>query len=864
MQKQAQESKLMISKMSPLAPYATPLQAYPTPPLAYDEAFDETRSPRLHWQPLLSSVANLGHDEMQDRQRRAQRILRDDGATYDLKSDPLDPSVWSLDVIPHLIDFQEWQHIEAGLAQRSTLFDLILKDIYGEQTLLKQGIVPSELIFNHPGFLRQCHGLFPPSSKQLILHAVDMVRDQNGQHIIIGDRAQAPSGAGYALENRGVVSRVIPSIFRNNQVCRLSSYFQTMRSSLAKLASHRTDNPRIVVLTPGAYSSTYFEHSYLANYLGFPLVQGGDLTVRNGKVWMKSLEGLSPVDVILRRLDDVCCDQAELNANSMLGVPGLLEVARTGNVVLANPLGSGILEAPSLLAFLPQISQFLLGQELLLPTVKTWWCGDVANIDYVINNIDTLIIKSSYRSLGTKTIYGHSLNSEQRADAIKLIQKNPDAYVAQVYIPGSQTPIWNEGKLEGRPSLFRAFTVADDDHYKVMPGGLSRVAESDQEYVVSKLSGSRSKDTWVLSDGPDLTHHSLLDESRIEAAQQTNLPSRVIENLFWFGRYAERAEISLRLMRTIFKQLNGIDTLPQESRDVLLKAITYQTGSLPGFAGESDELRENPNTELAALVTDGSRPGTIKSSLMAMLSCGEQVKEMLSADTRIILNELRDHIHSVDRAYINGLPSVPEESLDSLVTSLLALSGLNHESMLRGLDWMFQEIGRRTERALQTAMLIKSTLSEPLPSMQQQQVLESVLLSVEALISFRRRYRTRARVAFGLDLLMVDTTNPRSLVYQVDQLRKYLDALPKREQYTPGGLSAESRLIIKSLNDIQLADLETLAVVNETTQTRDALEKLMIQVTKQLEQFTTLISDKYFDHTAGPQQLIKPKWKLDV
>ncbi len=839
------------------------LSPYPASPFAFDEVYDEQRAPRAHWKPLLEHLTKLDIEGLDDRHHRAQRILRDDGATYDLKNDPLMPDVWSLDVIPNMIHGQEWQKIEKGLIQRSTLFDLILKDIYGEQRLIKDGIIPSEIIFSHPGFLRACHGIKMPSDKQLIFHSVDLARDTHGNHIIIGDHTQAPSGVGYALENRTVISRVMPSIFRQSNIKRLSSFFHTLRHTLTNLAKHKTDSPLIVVLTPGAYSSTYFEHAYLANYLGYPLVQGGDLTVRNGKVWLKSLNGLSQVDVILRRMDDAYCDQAELKADSMLGVPGLVEAARAGNIILANPLGGGVLEAPALYAFLPQISRYLLNEDLLISNVDTWWCGDSQSFDHVKENLDHLIIKPASRSISHPTIYGHCLSEDDRIKTLEMIKKRPYMYVAQSYVPGSTLPIWSEQHLQARPSLLKTFTVADEDTYAVMPGGLTRVAESTEDYIVTKLSGSRSKDTWIMSDSPDLSHQSLFDKS-LDVAQQTSMPSRVVENLFWFGRYAERAEISLRLMRTSFKQLNGLESLAPESHDIILEAISYQTGCLPGFTTGDARLFENPNQELADLVTNGERLGSIKSNLQALLACGEQIKEMLSADTRIILNELRDHIAAVDRAYKYGLPAIPEESLDGLVTTLLALSGLNNESMLRGLDWVFQQIGRRTERALQTATLLKSALTKPLTGIAQQQVLESVLLSMEALISFRRRYRTRARVAFGLDLLMVDTTNPRALVYQIERLKEFLEVLPRHQQYIPGGLTEESRLIIQTLNDIQLTNLENLAHVDDLTETRENLSQLMTKITAQLEQFTSLISDKYFDHTAGPQQLIKPKWKLDV
>lgn len=840
---------------------AMPFVPYPQPGHAFDEVYDAARKVRPHWQAFLQALTQLGAEGIQDRQTRALRILRDDGATYDLKNDPLSPAVWSLDVIPQLIDCGEWQRIEQGLAQRAELFNLILKDLYGEQRLIKSGVLPPEVVFSHPGFLRQCFATLHQYEQPLVLHAVDMVRDVTGQMVVIADRTQAPSGAGYALENRTVISRVLPDMFRRHQVKPLSGFFLTLRNTLKRMASHLSDAPRVVVLTPGADSSTYFEQVYLANHLGYPLVQGGDLTVRNGKVWLKSLYGLTPVDVILRRTDDVDCDQTELRADSAYGIPGLLEVARAGNVVLANPLGSGVLEAPILLTFLPQICQFLLGNNLLLPNVATWWCGRETDRQYVVANLDRLILKSAYRSNLSQSVYGHTLTAEQKAHTIAMIERDPQLFVAESYIPGALCPVWHQRQWQARPGLMRTFMVADQGRYTVMPGGLVRIAESDQDYIVSKLSGSLSKDTWVLSDKPDTDYQSLLGSPAPSVAEQANLPSRVIDNLFWFGRYAERAEMSLRLMRTLFKQFNGFEPLPEESRTLLLTAISRQTGCLPGFTVNDQALWENPEHELAEIVTNGQRPGSIKASLHAMLSCGEQVKEMLSSDTRIILNQLRDHLADVEVVYQQGLPSVPEESLDSLVTSLLALSGLNHESMLRGMDWTFQQIGRRTERAMQTATLIEATLTPVLPQWQQQQILESALLTVEALISFRRRYQTRTRVANGLDLLICDATNPRSLVYQFECLLEYIKPLPHSETTLRGHLSEESRLLIKALNEVQLVDLERLSQPDFALQSRPQLQALMQQIIQLMQQFTQLISDKYFDHTTRPQPLIKPKWK---
>ncbi|MDV6251752.1 circularly permuted type 2 ATP-grasp protein [Vibrio sp. EA2] len=831
---------------------------------AYDEAYDDIQQTRLHWQPLFTHLDKLKDGHLEDLQKRAQRILRDDGATYDLKNDPLSPTVWSLDVLPNIIDQSEWQETEKGLAQRSELFDLILKDIYGEQRLIKDGVIPAEIIYSHPGFLRQCYGIDIPGLKNLIFHSIDLVRDSDGSYVVISDRTQAPSGAGYALENRTVISRVLPSVFRRSNVRRLSSFFQTMKNTLSQLAAHKTDPPRIVLLTPGSGSSTYFEHTYLANYLGYPLVQAGDLTVRSGKVWLKSLSGLTPVDVILRRTDDNDCDQSELRPDSFCGIPGLLEAARSGNVVLANPLGSAVLESPVLMAFLPKICEYLLGKPLKLHSVDTYWCGIDGTMEFVTQNLQNLIIKPAYRKAHSKTIYGHCLSAEEKVKTLEMIKANPKQYVAQTYIPGSTVPVCSGSKIKRRHSLLKAFTVADGNRYCVMPGALSRVTQSDNDYIVTSLSGARSKDTWITANEPDLTHQSLLDEPGFHVAQHGNVPSRVVENFFWFGRYAERAELSIRLMRVLFKQLNGIEELSSPARDTLLKAISLQTNCLPGFVEGNSELLENPEAELADLVVNGNRIGSIKSNLLAMLSCSDNVRDRLSADTRIVLNKLRDNLNELDRAYVSGLPEAPEESLDNLMTMLLALSGLSNDSMLRGQDWIFQQIGQRTERAIQTAKLFQSTLSIKLESLPQQQVLESVLLSMEALISFRRRYRTRTRVAFGLDLLMVDPSNPRSLVYQTEKLKEFLDMLPDNHTFIPGGLTSENRLILQTLNDIQLTDLEQLSKANPNNQSREEFSALMNKVIAQLEQFTSLVSDKYFDHTAGPQQLIKPKWKLDV
>ncbi|MFB9887237.1 circularly permuted type 2 ATP-grasp protein [Balneatrix alpica] len=829
---------------------------YPGVAGSFDEAFAAGGQPRQHWQFLYEAISQMGNSVLAERQKKAQHILRDDGATYNLSADSFAQQPWALDVLPNLIDSQEWHQLEAGLIERAQLFDLILKDFYGPRLLLQEGILPAEILYGHPGFLRACQGLFNSQSPQLVLHAADLARAPNGQFQVIGDRTQTPNGSGFALENRIVCSKVMPLLYRNQRVHRLSHFFQTLKHTLSDLAPKKTESPLIVVLTPGAYNESYFEHAYLSNYLGYPLVQGGDLSVRNGHVWLKSLHGLIRVDVILRFVVDHHCDQVELSSNSLHGVPGLLEVVRAGNVVVSNPLGSGVLETPALLKFLPQISRFLLGHEPKLGSVQTWWCGDAEDRAYVESNLQDLIIKPAVRHSHKPSIYGHRLSEKDQQRVLAAIERAPHQYVAQPYLAASHVPTWHEQQLHSRPALLRTFAVAYQDSYTLMAGGLTRVGLSDQQSLVKSQGSPVSKDTWVLAD----EHEQVLGASSAstpfqDVAQQVILPSRVLENFFWLGRYAERAEASLRLMRTLLLQLNNLDPLPEQGMAMLYRALSGQ------IAPQTDATFSE--AELIQYVLDAKQPNSIRATLNALLNCTEEVKEMLSADTRRIVNDLRDHLKELDQAFAEGLPSAAEESLDPLVTSLLALAGLNNESMLRGVSWKFQEMGRRTERALQIVSLLNATLTERLDELPQHQMLESVLQTMEAMISFRRRYRSRAKIEHGLDLLLVDPSNPRSLLYQLELLRRYLDELPQPVGL-PSQLPPEKRLVLEALSQVQLADLAILASSEEPSGKRAKLQAFTQLLDRRLKRFATQLSDKYFDHTAGPQQLVHSQWEGEL
>ncbi|GAA6133235.1 circularly permuted type 2 ATP-grasp protein [Oceaniserpentilla sp. 4NH20-0058] len=808
------------------------------------------------WQYLLNSIQNLGSDGLNARTDKARRILRDDGVTYNIYGKDKAPgSQWELDLVPSVISSEDWADIESGLLERAELFNLMLRDFYGSRTLLKQLAIPPEALFGHGGFLRACQGIQVPGEHDLILHSVDLVRRPDGTMCVLSDRTQAPSGAGYVLENRTVMSRVFPSLFRDSHVHRLASFFQRLRHKLISLAPSE-NKARVVVLTPGPHNETYFEHSYISNYLGFPLVQSGDLVVRKGFVWMKSLDGLDRVDVILRRIDDVSCDPVELYSGSQLGVPGLLDVVRAGRVVMANPLGTGVLENPILLKYLPQISKALLGRELRLKSVKTYWCGDKDDLKFISENIKNLIIKPIYRGTGAHSVWGGDLSDSELAELLQKIHQKPLQFVAQERIDKTHIPsLTKDNTLEPRPAILRTFSVATDNSYMVMPGGLTRVGLSAGSPLISMQIGCPSKDTWVTASEPE----RIPDESQQDALQAekeamlVSLPSRVVENLFWMGRYAERAEASLRLLRTVFEMLNDEQAISAQSQKVLLNAISEITATLPGFVNAPEELLANPEPELLDIIKNGARMGSIKSTLNSLFYCADESKELLSSDTIRIINDLQDEVDNLEMSLSQGLSSAPEEALDPLVIPLIALSGIMQESMVRGVGWHFLEMGRRVERSAQIMKTVSVLMTDVSEKYDHRTLLNALLKSMEVSLVYRRQGRARAGLELGIELVMLDSTNPRSLMFQFERLQHHFDNV-RNDNQGKRELDEEDRVLLEAVTSLKLSRVKSL--VEEIEGTRPNLSKIIGQLSVLLNDFNNVITDKYFDHRIDPKQLV--------
>jgi uncharacterized circularly permuted ATP-grasp superfamily protein/uncharacterized alpha-E superfamily protein len=612
-----------------------PVPEYRSIPGRTDEYVGPDGTVRTRWKQVAAEMAGLGPSGLIARRSEVARLLRNEGATYNVTRDNQSRrQAWSLDPWPLVLEETEWSALESAVAQRVRLLDLIFGDLYGERRLVAEGHIPAELVLGHPAFLRACVGMATAEPRRMFLTAVDVVRDGTGEFRAIGDRAQAPSGLGYALVNRTILSRVLPNLHRESGVERLAGFFRSIRSGVASAAPEGVDEPRVVILTPGPLSETYFEHAYLASYLGYALVEGRDLVVNNNRVWLRTLAGFDPVDVVIRRVDDQWCDPVELRADSLLGVPGLLEVARRGRVTVLNPLGTGVIEDPALTGLLGTLAPVLLGEELALRGPETWWCGRDEGLSHVLANLEHLILLPVRPSPSQPPVAASTLGAEGLADLRDRIRARPGSWVGQEIIEPSTAPtVTDTGTLEARPTIIRSFAVADEhsntgDHhgYRVLPGGLTRVGAAPDSLIISSRSDGTSKDTWVASAQPAFQQSTWLRSARttvrppVVADTSTLLPGRVAAQLFVLGRTAEHSELVIRLIRTVLARLDqplavGMDG-GAESLQVLLMAL----GTVSGFdpVSEPDEEEVAPRVKgspSSAGPSSGPSPASAAGSL---------------------------------------------------------------------------------------------------------------------------------------------------------------------------------------------------------------------------------------------------------
>lgn len=811
-----------------------------------DEMVEADGSLRSHWRSYVSALDDLGSEEVARRWEQARRLIHENGVTHNVYGTPngLDRP-WSLDFVPLLIKADEWRTVSIALEQRAKLLDLLLADLYGEASVVTAGLLPAELVYSNPSFLRPCHGIELPHGRHLHLYGADIVRGPGGAFQVLSDRTQAPSGAGYTLESRIVLSRVLPTVFRTCNVQRLAPFFASLRQTLASLAPSNRENPRVVLLTPGPYNETYFEHAYLSRYLGYTLVQGNDLTVRDANVYLKTLGGLQRIDVVLRRVDDDFCDPLELFLHSFLGVPGLLECVREGNVAVANALGSGMLQGPAFLPFLPALCKRLLDEDLKMPSVPTWWCGEKSSREYALTNLHKLVIKHAFPTRGADPIFGDDLSTAEFEKLRASIVARPTEFVAQEPAMNWTAPALPDGKAQPRRFVVRAYLAATGaDGFTTMHGGLTRITDSPDSRVVSLQKGGGSKDTWVQADGP-VAEVTLLPATGVAIALSrggSDLPSRIADDLYWLGRYMQRAESIARTARSAFNRLVDPSN-PDNARTAELLAAEVLGRRVPHAALDGKLERE-----LTLGVFGRTQTFTLRSTVEGVHSLARVLRDRISVDAWRILQAIQRDVDLYEPDLADPVASVLE-MLNKLVVSVAAFGGLTMDSMTRGQAWRFLDIGHRVERATSVTRLLKSTMARP--ASDSAALLDAVLEIADSSLTYRRRYFTHLEVPAVVDLLLADEENPRAVAFQVAAIQEHLLNLP-REAHHPYR-DADRLLALRLRTSLQLADLQKACKPVEND--RPALVAILNETLDALAGISDRVGQVYFSHAEIPQHL---------
>ncbi len=813
---------------------------------AFDEFLADDGAPRAQYTKLFADLETFNAAELRRRRESCERLVHEQGITYHVYGDPRGVErPWQLDPIPLVMAPDEWRALETGLIQRATLLNKILADCYGSQELIRSRWLSPALVFAQPDFLRPLHGVRVANDMFLNFYAADLARSPDGRWWVVSDRTQIPTGAGYALANRLVTSRIFPEAFRDNNVQRVAGFFRDVQNALAALAPRAPEKARVVMLTPGPHNETYFEQAYLARYLGYTLVEGQDLTVRDNYVFLKTLSGLERVDVILRRVDDDFCDPLELRNNSILGVPGLVEAIRAGNVVTANALGTGLVQSPAFMSFLPGLCRHILGEELKLPSVATWWCGQKMARDHVIKHLDELVVKPAFRSHLRAPDPENPLSEAER-DALKRhIEFDPDLFVAQERVEYATALSLEKEGFVARPVSLRVFLVATENGFRVLPGGLTRVSPESGGRFISMQRGGTSKDTWIVSETP-VEEFTLLNGANqsIELRRTgNNLPSRLADNFFWLGRYSERADATSRLLRSALRRFNPERGGAQTLVGPLLQTLERQ-GQLPDLS-HKPEVQQNAEAfeaELLAAIFDASRPGSLRQTADQLHRLAMHVRDRTSNDMWRVLSQLNDRL-ALPAKHPVMLAGDASAVLNQTLLGLAAFHGLARENMTRAQAWRFLDMGLRIERAVYLCTLLDATLHSP--DAENPSLLEAVLEVADSSITFRSRYTLLPSVPAVFDLVLLDDKNPRSVLFQVRQLAKHFEHLPRERESAPG--SGKS-IVAKCLAHLNQTDARELAAPVKRWK-HSEVAAVIRGTLETLPQLSDAIAASYFAHS---------------
>ncbi len=765
----------------------------------YDELRDERGEIRKPWQTFFSYLGEAGIAGLPQSSETIERLIHQNGITYNVYADQKGQTrPWSLNALPLLISPSDWKSIAESLEQRARLLNTILQDVYHEQRLIRGGYLPAALVLGNPGYLRAMQGVKPLGGTYLHVVAFDIARGPNGRWWVIGQRTQSPSGLGYVLENRLTVSRVFPEAYREMRVQHIASSYKRLLDSMKAAATEiAQSSPRFALLTPGPYSETYFEHAYLARYLGLPLVEGADLAVRDDKLYLKTMHGLQRIHGLLRRLDDDFCDPLELRADSSLGVPGLLQAVRAGNVVMANALGTGFLESPGVQGFLPAISEYLLGEPLKMPSLNTWWCGEVAAWKDIAPDLDTQVIKPTYATnpaMSFQPAIGSLLKPEELDSWRARIDAQPDIYTTQSYLPFSQAPTWQEDEIMPRTAMLRVYAVASGDgQWKVLPGGMTRIATVDP-HIVSIQSGGSTLDTWVMTDQQVDTYSMLPSRERLPRwrASEQLVSSRSAENLYWLGRYTERCEVKVRLAKEalVLVSTNRQDSLPVLNDAIGSLGLTH--GLIPDGTPSLTKSAAYFGRALITQLTEKDVHGLLD-NLDALEFALKAVRDRLPAEHAEIAQAMKQMLcvqteknvasatsgSAGRRRGIRPAARTPIDTievLDAVSIQLAALVGFQSDRMTRDLGWHMLAAGRLVERLVSLSGFITAFFEHA--AVYTPRGFETLLVLFDSTITYRTRYQRQQDIPALMDLLVSDETNPRSINCVLQALKVQIKEMP--------------------------------------------------------------------------------------
>lgn len=806
----------------------------------FDEMFDEKGCVRAHWQKVYEALALVSLEEMARKQSEIDWHLEDNGVTYNVYNAPAKTThrQWHLDPIPFVVEADEWDLVKKGAEQRAVLLDLILRDIYGKQMLFKDKILPPEVIFTHKGFIPHVYDFGFKESFRLYFYALDMARGPDGHFWAVSDRTQAPSGLGYAIENRLTMNSAMQEIYQGIQPSSITPFIDGLKALIQKLSYE--DLSKAVLLTPGTYNETYFEHAFLSSFLDITLVQGNDLLTKNGALWLKSLSGLKPISTLLRRVDDRFCDPLELKNDSKLGVAGLVDVLRQQNLHMINPIGSAIVENSALNPFMPAIARYFLDEDLVIPQIATWWCGQEKEKAFVLENLDRLVIKKSDRTEGIETYFGKYLDAKERQSLEEKIIACPHGYIAQEEIGFSTTPYYGKGTIEPRNTIVRSYAFKTQEGYRVMEGGLVRVSASKEPFLVSSQKGASSKDLWIVGkeSSPErlLKLHSLIDISL------AHMPTSRAENLFWLGRYLCRFMTTLRFVRYVMRKMLHHHGMSLSSPSILLiqKALTHLTLTYPGFLEEEVA----PLQEITHVIKDTQKQGSLAYTFLMLENAHMHVKNVLEMEAWKVFDQMNKEWFTCINTPEQSAQAIVRE-LDTMIMHTLAYKALVLESMPKEQGRLLFDIGYAIEESVLLISKARSLISvchEDKALVYE--LLETMLFSSESFNAYRTHYKSSLAVENIIAFLFLEPRYAKSLVSTATLLLEDFKQLPKAKN----ALNAYEEPIFKAYVALRLTPIEKLLEKEEDANIYGVFDAMLVELYQYFSQASIELSKTYFAH----------------